>query len=346
MNILIALFLILFAGIINGSFALPTKHISRWNFENIWLQYAFWAFILLPWIIIFFLAPQVFQIYSATPAHIIWIMIIGGFLFGAGQVGFAFAIDMIGIGLAFVICLGIGTGLGFLLPLLFQHPDKIFTLFGGLTLLGTALAILGLIVSTYAGGLRDRYRKNALENQPTLNNKKHYKIGVLLATIAGLFSAGQNFSFSLTTPMQHTALALGATPLGAANIMWPGFLFFTFLPYAGYMLYLHANNKSFSHYRRSATKKYYLFALLMGFCWYGSLIFYSKASQLIGTIGPIVGWPLFMVLVILTSNFWGWKHQEWLGCDRKIKTILWLGLILLILSVIVLGFSSHVGKFN
>jgi len=344
MNILIALIFILFAGVINGSFALPTKYVKRWGFENIWLQYAIWAFLLLPWISIFFFAPQVFQIYAATPGAIIGIMIIGGFLFGAGQVGFAFAIDMIGIGLAFVICLGIGTGLGFLLPLLFQHPDKILTPFGYLTLFGTALAIAGLIVSTYAGELRDRQRKRALENQPGFR-KKYYKLGVFLAVIAGLFSAGQNFSFSLTTPMQHIALSLGATPIGAANIMWPGFLFFTFLPYAGYMLYLHMRNKTFQDYRKSNTKRYYLFALIMGFCWYGSLIFYSKASQLIGSIGPVVGWPLFMVLVILTSNFWGWKHNEWQGCDRKIKTILWIGLILLMLSVIVLGYSSHIGKF-
>ena len=86
--------------------------------------------------------------------------------------------------------------------------------------------------------------------------------------------------------------------------------------------------------------RYFLYAFLMGACWYGSLIFYSKASQLIGKLGPVVGWPLFMVLVILTSNFWGWRHHEWDHCGRRAQYAMWTGLLLLILSVLVLGYSS------
>lgn len=339
MNFVFSLWLILIAGMINGSFALPTKYTRHWNFENIWLQYAVWAFILLPWIAAFFLAPQIFKIYAATPLSTLLIMMVGGFLFGVGQVGFAFAINMIGIGLAFVICLGLGTGLGFLLPLIIQHPQEINTHFGLLTISGTLLAILGLIVSTYAGQLRDQNRKKLADYQAP-RMKRFYLLGVLLAVIAGLFSAGQNFAFSLTANMQTIALGMGASYLGAATIMWPGFLIFTFIPYALYMLSLHRKNNSFVLYHRADTRNYYLYAFIMGLFWYGSLIFYSKASQLIGRVGPVVGWPLFMVLIILTSNFWGWRHREWHQCGTKAKYAIWGGLLLLILSVLVLGYSS------
>ncbi|MGD9108537.1 MAG: L-rhamnose/proton symporter RhaT [Gammaproteobacteria bacterium] len=345
MHIILALIFILVAGIINGSFALPTKHVTNWNFENIWLHYAVWAFILLPWITIFVLTPNVIQIYAATPWRYVLVMILGGVLFGAGQIGFAFAMSMIGIGITFVICIGLSIGLGFLLPLIIQHSDQVFTPFGILTIFGAVLAVIGLCVATYAGELHHRNKNTEEQQVEKFHMRKFYYFGVLLAITAGLFSAGQNFSFSLTSQMQQTALNMGASTLGASVIMWPGFLFFSFIPYAGYMLYLHYRNNSFQNYLRKNTGKYYLFSIIMGLCWFGSLIFYSRASQLIGSLGPVIGWPMFMVLVILTSNFIGWRHREWENCLPRIRNILWVGLSLLIVSVILLGDTStlHIG---
>jgi len=341
MNDFIAVFLVLVAGIINGSFALPTKHMHHWRFENIWLHYGLWAFFLSPWIILFIFVPQIFEIYYASPLHLILIMLIGGFLFGAGQIGFAISMSMIGIGLAFVINIGLGTGLGFLLPLVIQHPDKIFTPFGFVTLFGTALTIFGLCFSTFAGKCRDLEQRGLLAEQ-ALQNKHHYLIGVILALFAGLFSAGQNFSFSLTIPMQHLAATMHAGPIGAANIMWPGFLTCAFIPYVSYMLYLHFKNRSFKNYININFSKYFCFSFFMGASWFLSLIFYSKAAQLIGGLGPLVSWPLFMTMIILASNFWGWRHHEWEGCSKKVKRHMSFGLGFLILAVIVLGYSSWV----
>jgi len=339
MNILLALLFVFIAGIINGFFVLPTKHVHYWNFENIWLQYSIWAFVLLPWIAIFILAPNVLQIYVTTPWQYILVMIVGGVLFGVGQIGFALAMSMIGIGISFVICVGLSIGLGFLLPLVIQHPNQVVTPFGIFTIFGAILAIVGLCVATYAGELHRRDEKGA-KYLGKYHAKKFYYFGVMLAIIAGLFSAGQNFSFSLTSNMQQIALNMGASRLGASVIMWPGFLLFGFIPYAGYMLYLHHRNNSFGCYVRKKTAKYYVFALIMGLCWFGSLIFYSRASQLIGYLGPVVGWPIFMALIILTSNFIGWRHHEWQGCLPKTKYILWIGLLFLIIAVIFLGYTS------
>lgn len=345
MNIFLALLLLSFGGIINGSFALPTKHIKHWGFENIWLQYSIFSFLLLPWVSAMVFAPQIFHVYAAVPSQLIWIMAIGGFLFGIGQVGFALAINMIGFGLAFVVCVGLGTVLGFLLPLIVLHPEKIATSFGVVTMIGGTLALIGLVIATYAGNLRDQHRRSLIamitdKVKKVIAPKNYYFVGVFLAVIAGLFSAGQNFAFSLTTKMQTIALAHGVSPLGAANIMWPGFLFFSFIPYAVYMLWTHYQNQSFVNYGKAGTVKYYLFALIMGACWYGSLICYSKASQLIGAIGPIIGWPLFMVAIILTSSFLGWKHGEWENCGVQAKSAIRIGLIGLILSILILGYST------
>lgn len=338
MAITYALLLILIAGIINGSFALPTKHVYKWKFENIWLQYALWSFVILPWVIAIIIVPQIFMVYKVAPWHLLLIMCIGGFIMGIGQVCFALALNMIGLGLGFVINIGLGIVLGFLLPLFIQHPQEVLTPFGYITLVGCLLAVIGLLYSHKAGKLNAREKHELLspENKP----KSVYTLGVVLAIIAGLASAGQNFSFSMTTQMQLFALHLGATPVGAANVMWPGFLLCTFIPYAIYMLFLNFKNRSFGHYVEKGTGKYYFFAIIMGAFWYGSLICYGKAAHLIGALGPLVGWPLFMVLIILSSNFWGWRSGEWTGSSIKVKRTIWLGLLFLIFSIVVLAYST------
>lgn len=333
-----ALILILIAGIINGSFALPTKHVAKWRFENIWLQYSLWAFVILPWVIAYFMVPQITSVYAEISPALFWIMVVGGLLMGVGQVCFALSMKMIGLGLGFVVNLGIGILLGFLLPLLFQHPEQIATPFGFMTLLGCLLAILGLIASHQAGKLH--HKGKPIGSKSEIKPSSHYTLGVILAIIAGLSSSGQNFSFAMTAPMQQIALAKGASTVGASIVMWPGFLLCTFVPYALYMIYLNVKNKSFSCFKAEGTGKYYFFAFVMGLFWYGSLIFYSKATNLIGALGPMVGWPLFMIFIILTSNFWGWRSGEWTGSTSKVKNVMWMGLGLLILAIIVLGYSN------
>lgn len=357
-QISLALFFILIAGIINGSFALPTKYITHWKFENIWLQFAIWAFILLPCGVIYYLVPELFKVYEASPANLLWIIFAGGVLFGIGQLCFAFALNIIGLGLGFVINLGVGISLGLLLPLLIQHSDHISTPFGYVTLIGTACAVIGLIISNHAGILRDRDRRtlnsvggvaieaDALAETAAGAHGKH-ALGVILAIIAGIFSAGQNFTFSFTYQLQDIARQLNPASgegIGAASVIWPLFLICAFIPYALYMLFLLKKNKSFVNYSARGTGKYYLFAIIMGLFWFGSLMFYSKASQLIGSLGPIVGWPLFMVLIILVSSFWGWKHKEWVGCGNKAKNIMKLGIAFLMLAIIVLALGAGLSK--
>jgi L-rhamnose-H+ transport protein len=133
---------------------------------------------------------------------------------------------------------------------------------------------------------------------------------------------------------------MGANKFGAANIIWPLYLFCGFIPYAVYMIYLHHKNGTFSNYRKTGVGKYHLYALIMGLFWYGSLLFYSKASQLIGSLGPLIGWPIFMVLIILTASFWGWKHKEWEHSSAKAKSVMRYGILCLVAAIVILAYSS------
>jgi L-rhamnose-H+ transport protein len=157
--------------------------------------------------------------------------------------------------------------------------------------------------------------------------------------IAGLFSAGQNFTFSLTRPMQAYALASHVHHIWAANIVWPGFLIAALIPYALYMIYRQIKNQTYTCYKKPISFYYIFLTFIMGTFWFASLLIYGKSARLIGALGPIIGWPMFMIFIILTSNFWGWIYGEWKGCGKTAARLLHLSLLCLVLAFVFLGVS-------
>lgn len=335
----LALFYSLIAGVMNGSFALPTKYIKTWNFENTWFMYGVWAFLILPWVFVFGIDPRIGHVYRMLPRDSMLILLIGGFLFGVGQVCFAIALDTIGIGLGFVINIGLGTALGVLIPLVTLHPDKIFTSASLTSLFGLTLILIGLLISYHAGSERDRQRTIGKSMSSTANQIP-YKLSVFLAILAGIFSAGENYTFAATSNIQKLALHESIGSFAASIVIWPPFLFFSFLPYMAYMIFLHIKNKSRVKYQSEGSWKNGLLSLVMGFFWFGSLALYSKAALLIGDLGPVIIWPLFMVMIILTSNFWSWRHHEWADCSPKIKSEALIAVVALVFAVFVLAYSA------
>jgi L-rhamnose-H+ transport protein len=70
------------------------------------------------------------------------------------------------------------------------------------------------------------------------------------------------------------------------------------------------------------------------------MVSYSKATEILGSLGPIIAWPLFMIFIILVSNFWGVKHGEWQHASRGAKRKMFFSVGLLILAIIVLVIAT------
>ena len=103
MAVFYALLFTLIAGVINGSYALFTKYVKKWPFENTWMVFSLFTFFLGPWLFLLSLNSHAWQVYQTVPSSMLTRLVIGGVLFGCGQIGFAMALDVIGMGLAFVI---------------------------------------------------------------------------------------------------------------------------------------------------------------------------------------------------------------------------------------------------
>jgi len=350
-TIAFALVMVLIAGLINGSFAAPMKYMTKWREENIWLAFSPLGFIILPWITIKIIAPNAIDVMGAIEPKLMWTMIMGGIGFGLGQIAFALSFRYIGIGLAFVINISMGTAGSALIPILW-HKGIMGTPYSYAQLLGIVIFVVAVTIGTAAGAARDKHKKGAKE---TATKGTHeikpgmLVLGVVLAILAGVGSVSQGITYIWANPTVSGLAAnqFGVSKLASGVIAWVIIFSAAWIPYALYFLILNIKNKSFKNFKTSGSGKYWLWLLFMGIGYWGSLVFFSKASETIGgSLAPTIAWPLFMVFIILTSNFWSWKSHEWDGAGSKAIRKMWTSLALFIPAIVVFSYSSKLQPPN
>lgn len=350
--IIFSLVLVLFAGVINGSFATPMKYMTKWDEENIWFIFSFSGFLILPWLSIYFMSPNVGQVLNAIPSKLLWTMIFGGLAFGIGQIAFATSFRYIGIGLAFVINISMGTSGSALIPILW-HKGIMGTAYSYVQIVGIIVFIIAVCFGAAAGAARERHKKDigdiAEDSKARKIKPGMLLLGVILAIIAGAGSVCQGVTYIWANPAVRgiASSQSNITDLAGSVIAWVVIFSAAWVPYAIYFLILNIKNKSFSKIATSKTGKYWLFTILMGIGFWGSLIFFSKAADVIGgDLAPTIAWPLFMVFIILTSNFWSWKSGEWRDAGSRAMKRMTISLALFVAAIIVFSYSSSLQPKN
>ena len=69
----------------------------------------------------------------------------------------------------------------------------------------------------------------------------------------------------------------------------------------------------------------------------------GMASARMAGMGPILGWPLFMSVIIITSNVWGFMTGEWKGAGSKALAVMLGGIFFLILGFCTLAYAGKLG---
>ena len=49
----------------------------------------------------------------------------------------------------------------------------------------------------------------------------------------------------------------------------------------------------------------------MAVLWSGSNFVYGAGARRLGSLGLVLGWPMFMAAIVLTANAWGLLTGEW-----------------------------------
>jgi L-rhamnose-H+ transport protein len=328
------LVLLVLAGIMNASFTLPMKYTRRWAWENTWMAWTIFALLLLPPVVTLTTVPHLSEVYRSTPGSILVAVILFGAGWGVAQVFFGLAVDSLGIALTFSLVLGTSAAVGTLVPLLRLHPERLQTPAGQGVLAGVALVIAGVFVCAIAG----RQREKAL--QVNTEGHKSMALGLVLAILCGFGASFVNFGLAFGAPLIHSAQGYGAGTLSASNAVWLPLLLAGSVPNLLYCLWLLRRNRTGSKFSDGRISHWGL-AFVMAVFWFGSTLLYGVSAAKLGVWGPILGWPLFMSLIVITASLLGMMTGEWKNSGRLPIKIQWVGVTLLVLAVFLLANMSR-----
>jgi L-rhamnose-H+ transport protein len=219
---------------------------------------------------------------------------------------------------------------GSLIPLLILTPQQLHTPQGRTYLIGTAIMLVGIGVSARAGVLRDAARNRArLDSART-----SFWAGFTVCCLSGLLSSTLNFSYAFGGEAVKHALELGTSSLWATGVVTAlavsgGFLA-NFL-YCGYLL---RKNHSAKKFGGEGAKIGWLCGGLMGLFWFGGQALYGLGISHMGNLGVVIGWPLLMGMIIITSNAAGVVTGEWDGASTAGKRFLAAGMVIILVALV------------
>lgn len=343
-NIAIGLLLAILGGGLQGFFVLPLKYMKKWEWENGWLVFNIVNCIIFPLVAAYLFIPDFMDVYKDK--NVTFGILNAVFWFGAGwgvgNILFGLGAKFLGMALGIALITGINCVLGTLFPIMFL--DKAFNMQAGMFLgAGLVLLIIGVIVISNAGSLRDKEQRGGAAAPDSGKSNVPFAIGLITCVAAGIFCPMMNFSVHFGKPITTVVESMPA--VAQYNTMYaqlvPALLGGS-LAQIVYCLYLFNKNKSFKKYGEAGTGAYWLYACLMAVFWFFGMAIYALAAskQYLGDAGAVVGWPLFLSATIIVSNILGVVTGEWKGVSRSAFMKMYQGILLLILAIALASLSN------
>ena len=331
----VGLLMILVAGAMNGSFAVPMKLTQRWAWENTWLMWTIYGLFIFPPLLTFLTIPDTMAVYRATGPGPVVAAAACGAGWGISVIFIGLAIEAVGVALSFSIMLGLSAALGSLVPLIYLHSDKIATPQGMTVLAGLALVLIGVGVCAAAGKQRETALGAGVAGKPSIIK------GLTFCVLGGLGSGLVNLGLVFGAPILKAAEAQGASRVWTPNAAFLPLMLAGGVPSLIYCSYLIIKNRNANRFRAPGTSSYWILTALMAFLWFGSTILYGAATTNIGQLGTVLGWPVFMSVVVITAAVWGAITGEWRGSGHKPRIVMAVGVGILVVAICVLSYAGR-----
>ena len=113
------------------------------------------------------------------------------------------------------------------------------------------------------------------------------------------------------------------------------------LAYCGYLL---GKNRTWSNFRRPKSVPLYALAILMGLAWECGLFAYGASATKLGKLGPAIGWPLSLVLSLVSANCVGFLSGEWKLSSRATRRRMAVGLAILLVAIGIIAWAGRLAN--
>jgi L-rhamnose-H+ transport protein len=318
-------------------FYAPFKKVRRWSWETMWSIGGLMSWLILPWAVSYVLLPDFWRYYSSFSMSTLLPVFLFGAMWGIGNVNYGLTMRYLGMSMGIGIAIGITLVVGTLMtPLLQGRFVELFSSAGGqLTLLGVAIALLGVVIVSWAGVLKERAMGIRAEE---FNLRK----GLLLAVMCGIFSAGMSFAMDAAKPMHQAASDLGIDPLYVALpsyvvIMGGGALVNLAYCFIRLAVKTDLSVRADFSLAKSLLVANVLFSLLGGTMWYLQFFFYAWGHANIPAQYDFISWMLHMSFYVLCGGLVGLLLREWKNAGRRPVSVLCIGCLTIILAANVVG---------
>ena len=340
-----ALGVLIFAlgGLAGAVFYLPFKKVKNWAWESYWLVYALFGLLIVPWVLAFCTSPNVLTVLKNSPGRELWYCYLCGAMWGIGGLTWGLMIRYLGVGLGLALGCGICSAAGTIVPKILKGEfGQLFqSNWGIVSFIGVLVSLAGIVLVGLAGMSKEKELPEAEKKKAVA--EYNFKKGILAAMFSGLMSSAMNFGLQGGPDLQR--LAETTTPVTSPT--WSGMPVLVVVLLGGltvnfiWCLFLNVKNKTTGDYTKAGTPLVgnFIFAGLAGAIWCSQFICLKTGEPSMGSTAYI-GFAELLASAILFSSVLGIILGEWKGTSGKTRSLLALGLVVLLGSAVVGGYSS------
>jgi L-rhamnose-H+ transport protein len=324
------------AGFCLGIFGFPMKLTHRWKWEHTWLMYAFWALLVMPWVIALVTVPSLFEVYRQIAVKVFVLVSVMGTLWGVANITFGLGLRAMGIALGYSIMLGLIIIFGTIMPMVINPKAQTFTKQSAAIIAGVTVMVLSLVVNVIAAFRKDRELSvNPVSNTSEVSVPK----GLLLCFLTGIFAVGLNYAFIYGEPLQTKAVELGSTASMSPNaklpVIFTGASLLT-IAYCGVLIH---KGRTWHLFTDRENGKYFLLTAFMA-VWTIGISTFGIAAPNMGKLGHSVGWSVLNSSAIFWANVIGFASGEWKGVSAKTMGVFLTGLVIMLLGICIAGWAN------
>ena len=320
-----------------ASFYAPIERVKKWSWETTWAVAGVFSWILLPLTMSYLVLPHFQTFYASLSPALMWKVALFGAMWGIGNVSYGLTMRHLGMSLGIGVAIGVTLVVGTLgPPALHGKFFALFTSHSGLwSMSGVVVALIGVAIVSYAGHQKEVQLGKEVQEFNVM-------LGLALAVMCGIFSAGFSFGLDAATPIRAMALASGVNQLYAllpsyVLIMGGGAIVnmtycFTRLAFKK-NISLHADLAQ----PGNTLLKNGAMAASGGIMWYFQMFFYAWGAANIPARLSYMNWMLHMSLYVLCGGFVGLALGEWKGIGKRPVRLLWAGILVIIVAANLVG---------
>jgi L-rhamnose-H+ transport protein len=342
-----ALGVLIFAigGLAGAVFYLPFRKVRGWAWESYWLVYAVTGLFAVPVALALATSPNLVPVLRSAPRGELLYCFLCGAMWGVGGLTWGLMIRYLGVGLGLALGCGITSAAGTLVPrLLAGDIGRLVQPGAGIvSFVGVLVSLAGIVVVGLAGMSKER----ELPEEEKRKSVAEFNFGK--GTRAALFSGLMSSAMGWGLVGGPTIQKLAESTAPATSRTWSGMPVLVVVLLGGltvnvaWCLYLNVRNRTTGDYARGGVPLAgnFAFAAIAGAIWCSQFICFKTGEPAMGRTA-YVGWALLMACQILFSSLIGaFFLGEWRATGSRTRTLLAGGLVLLILTAVLSGYSGY-----